>query len=627
MKISKKNIKGGTGLYLDANDKDAFFHFLNNSTSTYFGSGSNGVTFKLALKPGIQSKYLSLDASDYSQQVTTLLVKVIFLSPIKQSINLTIPETNAMTVSNSTNDTNSTNSSSTQKNVNTSQKEYFYEEVNIQTDVYLKTMQYLQPLTPAIVYADVFDSDDPALKLLNIPNMSFQDLNGQTIYLDKNNVYRMNFFKNNGIQIGLIAMEIMKNPVPLYLLTSEKKMYDSYFLKACQTLIEFVMKTGYNHGDYHGGNILVNMEVTNYYQNRRGLVQIIDFGYAQKLPQNKYNELKTMYKNKEYVSFLNELCDIKRKDNYNMHNFDNYLYTCLIKDPLTNLSFSALQKSEMNVKLQELFTQRELAIDDLVRSFTPKHLPLGNAEKNKMYSGYIHLKKNIDIKWFQNKRHGDYFIESAKKRLLEIKNSNEIPYIIKALYYSLWMSNNHVYYIQIILRLFNVCVAYTLEGYYKTLYIEDLIHDNSANIKLILDCVVLEDINVDTIANYMSFSMKNIHELIELMTRDPKTFFEEPSKIALRKEKPVKMMDKEINQFQELPFAEDVSGPIAPTVRPIAPALGPIAPALGPIAPALGPIAPALGPIAPALGRRNGGKKKKRTRTKRRSKTRTKRLT
>ena len=41
--------KGGTGIYLNANDEEAFNHFLSNSTASYYRRGSNGVIYKLHL--------------------------------------------------------------------------------------------------------------------------------------------------------------------------------------------------------------------------------------------------------------------------------------------------------------------------------------------------------------------------------------------------------------------------------------------------------------------------------------------------------------------------------------------------------------------------------------------------
>lgn len=44
---------GGSGIYLNANDRDAFLHFLENSTAKYFTSGSYGITFILTLNPDV----------------------------------------------------------------------------------------------------------------------------------------------------------------------------------------------------------------------------------------------------------------------------------------------------------------------------------------------------------------------------------------------------------------------------------------------------------------------------------------------------------------------------------------------------------------------------------------------
>lgn len=74
---------GGSGLYLNANDKDAFEHFLLNSIGRFYRSGGTGMTYILTLKPRVQSKYLSLDASTYGKQVRNLLLHLFSFKPLK----------------------------------------------------------------------------------------------------------------------------------------------------------------------------------------------------------------------------------------------------------------------------------------------------------------------------------------------------------------------------------------------------------------------------------------------------------------------------------------------------------------------------------------------------------------
>ena len=382
-------ITGGTGIYLNANDKEAFEHFVSNSTASYYRKGSNGLIYKLTLNPGVTSNYLSLDASDYLQQVSELLVKVTFVCPLKTKFEV-----------------NGTS-------INTTQQSNFFEEINIQTDVYLKTMSYLQPICPAIVYANLYDSVDPSIS--NITSILITQLTGA-------GPNALEVLNANGVKIGLIGMEMMQNMTPLNDTLNDINAFNYYFPQAMQTLIDFVIKTGYHHGDFHSANMLLNTTVTDYYENVKGCVKIIDFGYAQKLPKKKYDILKHYYENKEYFTFLNSLCDIKRRDNYDMNTYDHYLYVCLKKSPFTDTAWSNDDKIVLNKSIKYLFEMRELALDKLVQNFTQKHLPLGNSEKNKMYMGYIHEQKPVNLHFhFDNQTivKQDDFTNYVEKKLME----------------------------------------------------------------------------------------------------------------------------------------------------------------------------------------------------------------
>jgi hypothetical protein len=168
--------KGGSGIYLDANDKEAFEHFVNNSTASFLNTGSFGITYELTLNPGVQSKYLSLDASTYSNPVNKLILKTMFIYPLEIEVKITRPDDGS------------------KEDKKTANMENFYEEINIQTDVYLKTVQYLEPICPAIVYADAFNLNDPFINFITrtyTPRLMQQLQHYQ------------------GIKIGLIAMEIV----------------------------------------------------------------------------------------------------------------------------------------------------------------------------------------------------------------------------------------------------------------------------------------------------------------------------------------------------------------------------------------------------------------------------------
>lgn len=364
--------KGGSGIYLNANDKEAFKHFLLNSTATFFKTGSFGMTYVLTLNPGVDSKYLSLDASTYGMQVRQILLKTVFVYPLKLSLDIKLNNGKV-------------------EDKSTITVHDFYEEVNIQTDVYLKTMQYLEPLCPAIIYATIVrDPSNPLTKTV---------LNMLSTAVTRDSIKKIIAYPNIGI--GLIGMEItvvdvnISNTLCSYI--SEKLWYESYIAKAYHTLIEFIIKTGYSHGDFHCGNLLVNDAIRNYFWGKRGKVTIIDFGFAEKLSQENYKKIKDLYDEKKYVEILSFLCDIPRKDGYIMDDWEGYTSMCLKSQPqLDDAPGYIVNVQDINNKIIQLYSLREEAINNITTTFTQKHLPLSNSAKNEMYNGVEFETKYID---------------------------------------------------------------------------------------------------------------------------------------------------------------------------------------------------------------------------------------
>lgn len=292
--------KGGSGIYLNANDKDAFEHFINHSDAVFMKTGAYGITYNLTLRAGVQSQYLSLDAHTYSQPITNIILKTVFIYPLSVSIEIINPTTGK------------------KEKKRTTPSEDFYEEVNIQTDVYLKTMDFMDPLCPAIVYANILDLNDPLIHL--ITSTYSPDL-----------IQNLNSYP--GIKLGIIAMEIVPDAQNLYYNMQTKPYFQSYVPKALHTLIEFTVKTGYFHGDFHSANMIVSPNVRNYFWGRSGKISIIDFGFSEKLSQPMYARIKALYKNKKYTDILDLLCDIPRKDGFNLNKWEGYTVMCLKTPP------------------------------------------------------------------------------------------------------------------------------------------------------------------------------------------------------------------------------------------------------------------------------------------------------
>jgi len=366
----KRRIRGG-GLFMDTNNEDIFRMFMENSDFSYLSSGTYGYIFVAKLKDGVESGYKSMNPFHFREPVNSIIIKIVFIEEIRDDddyddFNEYVPE------------------------------EYFKEEINIQTDTFLKTMNYLQPICPAIVYANITkDSTYAQLILSQISSTSLEDI------------------VTRNMKYGIIGMELaegyktLNDLVPGFFRTSteyftliEKKVKNVDLFKnqtirnnliniimSYYILIEFVMKTGYNHGDYHCGNILINKEDDTYFAGIKGAVSLIDFGYSEKIDPEIMKEIKELYKNHEYVEILKKLCSIHRKDGLDLTYYPHFMYVCYIAPnyhPIINQKIKNLiqQKEEQKDKIVALFAKKREEGDKMY-----PYLPLSNSAKNKMYMG------------------------------------------------------------------------------------------------------------------------------------------------------------------------------------------------------------------------------------------------
>lgn len=366
-------MKGGTGIFIDSNNESTFNHFIQNSTFEYFGSGSNGLIFKATLNNGSLSNYKSLDATTFGNQITTLIIKVCYINDHYTNDKPSLIEPIIY--------------------------EDFKNEVNIQTDIFLKTMNYLQPLCPAIVYTSVLESNtDLVLKMIH-QSISGLGLDDESNKIIKKLVLMQREIQNGKIQkIGIIGMELADgyNTINNEIFTNNVYVDPSTGNKTNvhnmvrYLLIELAIQTGYTHGDYHKGNILVNINKNTYFKGIQGEPILIDFGYALKIPEHTMASIKQLYKNKNYLGILQLICMTPRANGLmlNQTKFnDLFGYICNRPNDAT----------EINMQIDDLIRLKNEAINDRIQSFHYKKyedknyplLPLSNKIKNKMYIGIL----------------------------------------------------------------------------------------------------------------------------------------------------------------------------------------------------------------------------------------------
>ena len=410
--------KGGLLLPYKKTEESAniFRNFINNSDITFLNKGSQGIVLKATLQSPIPENYLQICPDDnYGRPVDTILIKVCAISAFDRQF----PVDNKGSM------------------MYTTKMDEFQNEINIQTDIYLKTVEYLQPLCPAIVYADILPTFTEIVNLLIIKISSIPLR------------YQLNALKNSNVEFGLIGMEFMKDGTPLHNTEiNETQLNVSRF-----ALLELAIKTGYNHNDFHKGNIMIET-TTNYFADMNMRAILIDFGRAAKITPDVLQEIKEHVANKEYISALKLLCSFK--SSYSLiHNprYNSYYgWTCGNYNTDDPVYFEELSKSIQkenggdlgtikkyiknaektnicelsNGEIDHLYTLREQAIDINVQKMDELHsedakyplLPVSNTIKNSLYNGMFGGKKH--------KKSRRNFSRKNKKRVQKTKRYRKL---------------------------------------------------------------------------------------------------------------------------------------------------------------------------------------------------------
>ena len=425
-------MKGGTGVFIDSsNSEQNFINFLMNSNIEYLAKGSNGITFKATLKPGSSyvSTYKNIDYLEYGKPVNSLLIKLSILD--EYSI------------------------------INPITTEDFKREVNIQTDIFLKTMNTLQPLCPAIVFSKIYDKNISIDTRYNVLDVISKNM--------KHNAYSIFIFIDelikNSISYTIIGMELIDKYNTVAKLMSDptyNKTQQQTFIKMCQFIvIDMALKTGYSHADFHFSNIMINPNDTTYFDGYSGAVILIDFGFTVKLTPMQMSTIKNMGYSFDAMKYL---CNVPRSDNYNIatNNHEVYSDICNTTDPTNTIN--------------ELHIAREKSVENIINIFNSNTdrdkyplLPLSNAIKNKMFPGLLEeqtiSKDIIKLTFTDNNEKFDKFkivalwISSVIKVFMN-KNVLTLEQCIDAIFNSCYCT----YYLMFNVNEFNKKSKYQLAG-------------------------------------------------------------------------------------------------------------------------------------------------------------------
>jgi hypothetical protein len=314
-------------------------------------------------------------------------------------------------------------------------EEQIQNEINIQTDIFFKTFNYMQPLCPSIIYAEIIKDFSEKMNILNLlrkaENLPFP-VENNIIYNDNISIIVMEMINKSTPLVNFIHdIEENINRINNYIINIQNELNEmntdytseqvSIAMKNISiekrkiqivenisrySLLKLAIDTGYNHSDFHKGNILIQYDDT-YFKNINKSPILLDFGRTQKLDIGTLNIIKQMVSQKNYIGALTELCkpfnsSLQHTKIVNDSYFD---WVCGdyegLGDRKKKLDIS------INTRIDELFKLRELAIDENIQKMNKLHdsepnkyplLPLSNSIKNNLYNGMIGGKIKIKRK-------------------------------------------------------------------------------------------------------------------------------------------------------------------------------------------------------------------------------------
>jgi hypothetical protein len=364
----------------------------------------SGAVFECILKEGVESPYEMIRSTDFKSPVKKIIVKLVGIDSVVQDDAGDDYKGNVWEIP-EVDDFNP-------KKIE--QEKTFKEEINIQTQLFFKSMRLLNPWCPAPVYASI-EKKTGALAFVNMMlNVNFakeheeNESDGDT-YLALNGIIKN---INAGIipYLGILGMEIAEGYIGLYMChhyycrdpTGWGSFVKQYENMIRLRILDMALKSGYSQGDYHSGNILVNKGAKGYYNGVYGNVLIIDFGLATKIPDKELQEMKQLFNEGKLVQALKVLNTLNRSDGAKLsdspsfYGWLSYDYDNLNKKKIT---LNESQIAEENEKLLELKTKETLADDSRIAFFNDDAhsgerdkyplLPLSNAVKNSFFEGIL----------------------------------------------------------------------------------------------------------------------------------------------------------------------------------------------------------------------------------------------
>lgn len=284
-------MKGGLVFPENKSSFDTFYDFLNtpNINIRYLSSGTFGIIL-LATIP-TDSEYMRVHPEDkYGETARSLIIK---LAPIKHHPR----DEDRFEYEDSKSPTF---------------EDDFVNEINVQLEIYEKTFEFGLPLCPSIVHAEMISPDADSEHYQRVTEMIKAGTHEQDTLSMLHRLFRN--IRQNDFSIGIIAMEYIENSVTLssIMMTSDdiiSKTKKTTAQNAGRFALLRLAIHGYNHNDFHGGNIML-LDISRSNRKQMYLPFVIDFGRAVKLDEHVLLQIRAYIDNEnpDYASALALLC-------------------------------------------------------------------------------------------------------------------------------------------------------------------------------------------------------------------------------------------------------------------------------------------------------------------------------
>jgi hypothetical protein len=297
--IKKKtnNFKKG-GFIINGDPKDVFERFIKFSNFKLLSSTSLfGIILQANISNEDYSNYFGYSYNNFGTKIHSILIKLVALKDKNQTDEIEYWECPGTEVK---------------------EKDYignFKKEAKIQDYIFKKTLDYLEPICPAIVHYDILNKGS-SLEFLNKIKKSNSDNNLKIIL----NAMLAQISNDSIKYLGLIAMEIADGYKPL-IHYKDYPNFELYKLMAKLQLFK-MFKTGFFHNDFHLGNILFNHSYQGMYNNTPGKALIIDFGFSEAIRNEIAIELIDNNKIQETFNYI--YTKLSRPDLYKFTESPNY---------------------------------------------------------------------------------------------------------------------------------------------------------------------------------------------------------------------------------------------------------------------------------------------------------------